>query len=308
VINKFSILFLYALTFLGLKPSFAQGRASRIYYSVGITKTLFDWNIAGNSLGQNPNILSELKWEDLKSLNQSFALYVPYKNLELAIHFSRSKIYSGQVSDADFAADDRQQVTAFYIYQAGNGLQQMLSPSLSYCLILDDESKNILYIGFLYKHYKDNYEMLNLDKTLSDDRFKDIKNKYRAVWKGGGFYVAYEYNFIKKLTLTGKAGLEKLRYIATADWNSREDFISQNSFSHSSKRGLGLWTEGLIEYAVTKKIRVNMAVNFRHRSIGKGTDILYKKDGTIKLSQLNGGQQFDMGIQVGLSYSFNLKK
>ncbi|MGD8383733.1 MAG: hypothetical protein PVJ11_16445, partial [Syntrophobacterales bacterium] len=34
--------------------------------SAGYREDEFDWNIAGNSSGNNPNILSELTWEDLQ--------------------------------------------------------------------------------------------------------------------------------------------------------------------------------------------------------------------------------------------------
>jgi hypothetical protein len=69
-----------------------------------------DWNIAGNSAGSNPNVLSELTWEELEiyqitggvrlSINDGF-----YVRGSLGYGW----ILSGANQDSDFLGDDRTQ-------------------------------------------------------------------------------------------------------------------------------------------------------------------------------------------------------
>ena len=49
----------------GAERNIALTFETEFVFSAGYRKDELDWNIAGNINGNNPNILSELTWEDL---------------------------------------------------------------------------------------------------------------------------------------------------------------------------------------------------------------------------------------------------
>lgn len=65
IMNKWPI-----LLFLGFLTSLASAqekeRQSYIIPYVGWSQEKLNWNIAGNENGQYPNVLSELKWQQLR--------------------------------------------------------------------------------------------------------------------------------------------------------------------------------------------------------------------------------------------------
>ncbi|HTG56750.1 MAG TPA: hypothetical protein VL943_10815, partial [Niabella sp.] len=59
-------------------------------------KTDFRWSIAGNSSGQEPNILSELIYNPIQSAGFNIgAAYKPYRKLLLTASFGRLYTYRG---------------------------------------------------------------------------------------------------------------------------------------------------------------------------------------------------------------------
>lgn len=301
--RKSVVLFLSMLALLRGTDALGQKQRVQFSYLSGIKKTSFDWSIAGNNDGRNPNILSELRWYELTSFSHRVDMKIPYKNWALDAHISKSFVIHGRVSDGDYMADDRKSVTAFHIYDADKGSQYVLLPGVSYRIKFFDR-KTLLRIGLSYMYYGDKFYMLNLERALSEDKLKGLKNSYKTSWKGFGLYGDYERIITNRMTFMGRGEIGKLRYNAVADWKSREDFTSPNSFYHSSKRSFVLRAQLIIAYHLTKKMTSNIAGDFHYRSFGTGTDILYKKDGSIKFTQLNGGQLKDIYIQIGLSYSF----
>ncbi|MGY0035979.1 hypothetical protein [Pedobacter sp. NJ-S-72] len=68
----------------------------------------FHWSIAGNSMGQNPNVLSEVKWENIKGAGMGLDIRL---NIWSPIFFKgsyhRTFIKNGTVNDTDYSKDNR---------------------------------------------------------------------------------------------------------------------------------------------------------------------------------------------------------
>ncbi len=80
--------------------------------SVGYQFTSLDWSIAGNTNGQSPNVLSELRWRKLSgpSFNARLQLNLT-KRLFIAGNLAICQVSSGTATDIDYAEDDRRQPT-----------------------------------------------------------------------------------------------------------------------------------------------------------------------------------------------------
>ncbi len=75
----------------------------------GYRRDSFDWNIAGDLQGNNPNILSELKWEDLLIHEIHMGVRVDLKkDFVLKGSINYGVIVAGDNQDSDYAADNRE--------------------------------------------------------------------------------------------------------------------------------------------------------------------------------------------------------
>ena len=93
-----------------LQAGYGQGIEQKIQLSLsaGPQKDNLNWSIAGNTSGQSPNILSELKWQNMKGANYAATLQFNFwRNIVVLGGFDLVSVKSGSVSDIDYAADNR---------------------------------------------------------------------------------------------------------------------------------------------------------------------------------------------------------
>jgi hypothetical protein len=77
-------------------------------FSSGYRKDNLDWSIAGDNTGKNPNILSELTWDDLESYQVKFQAYLFCPDI-IALRGTADCgwIFEGANQDSDDHGDDR---------------------------------------------------------------------------------------------------------------------------------------------------------------------------------------------------------
>jgi hypothetical protein len=90
----------------------ASGVAAEIYtntsLSAGYRIDTLDWSIAGDTTGNNPNVLSELTWDSLNILQIGIESDISIgQKVYMRGNLSGGYIYSGEVRDSDYAADNR---------------------------------------------------------------------------------------------------------------------------------------------------------------------------------------------------------
>ena len=68
-----------------------------------------DWSIAGNTLGQNPNILSELIWSNLQIYHLELGAEVYVYNFAIVASFGYGWIFQGANRDSDYLGNNRTQ-------------------------------------------------------------------------------------------------------------------------------------------------------------------------------------------------------
>ncbi|MGD8686846.1 MAG: autotransporter domain-containing protein, partial [Syntrophobacterales bacterium] len=220
---------------------------AEIGLSAGYREDEFDWNIAGNSNGKNPNILSELTWDDL----QIFQVGVHAKTVigpgfYLRGIFNYGWIYDGDNQDSDFAGDDR----TFEWSRSNNNADDddVLDASLGIGYqfrLAEDKCMFTPLVG--YSYHEQNLRLTDGVQTVSEPGlappgvtppplgpFAGLDSKYEAEWKGPWVGLDLSLRPTEKLTMMATFEYHWADYEAKAKWNLRTDLNQPKSFTHDA--------------------------------------------------------------------------
>ena len=265
----------------------------------------FSWNIAGNSSGTNPDVLSELTWKDLGI----FDMRAAYRSdLNYGFRFRGSVGYGvilrGKNQDSDYNGNGRTQEFSRSSNRADSGSVWDTSAGLGYKLTRSFAGGTIEVIPMAgYAIYQQNLRITAGTQTIpAAGPISGLNSSYTARWFGpwAGAEAAY-----KSGRLTFKGGFEyhSIGYSATADWNLRTDLQHPNSFDHSAN-GYGVVANGGADYALSNAWSVDGNVNMHKFRASNGVDTTYFADGTFASTKLNEVRWDSAGIMAGLKYGF----
>ncbi len=295
------IAFLLCVTFLSFfwAPSFAaeiENEPSiwetRFDFSTGLRRDKFNWNIAGDINGANPNILSELSWNDLRIFQiKTDAKFIFDKRLRIEGSYGYGWIHHGDNQDSDYAGDDR----TFEFSRSNNKAKgdniSDWSAGLGYQFNLADADYlfgHKVMVAFLagYSEHEQNLKMTNGFQSIpATGPFTGLNSSYQAEWKGHWLGTEFE-------TTKGKImGLLRFEYhwadyFAEADWNLREDFAHPVSYTHTAD-GKGTIVSLGIGYNIKVNWLVYLRTDFQNWETDKGIDRVFFLDGTNSNTQLN---------------------
>ena len=211
----------------------------------GYRRDSLDWNIAGDLQGNNPNVLSELTWEDLLIHEIHMGVRADLKNaffLKGSINYG--VIVAGDNQDSDYAADNREMEFSRSNNDAdkGNTLDGQFGAGYRFRLI--SESLSVIPLaGYSYhrQHLSmtDGYQTITWPGGPPLGSFNGLDSTYEAQWRGPwiGLDITLETERFTKLSpISFYAGWEYhwADYYAEADWNLRDDFMHPKSFEHEA--------------------------------------------------------------------------
>lgn len=265
----------------------------QLHITAGYQSQKFDWSIAGDASGTNPNILSELIWEHKREicaeitpnfqLGKSWLFHLPLRG---------SYTIDGEVSDSDYEENNRKG-RSFFTKASSNGSYSLRAiPSLGPMISLRPNAQLILQLTYSY----------TIDKYYLRDK-KNLNSYYTTTYSGPGISIKINCLSNKKTTITGMTNIEIINYCATANWNLIKDFSHPTSFEHKAK--------GIIispSLKLTNKINkgISLISEFRSYALssGKGIDTLYKSDGSKIKTMLNGVNQTRFSLSTGILLCF----
>lgn len=194
-----------------------------------------DWNIAGDENGQNPNILSELKWRKIRGAEIGFSSTVALSSLFRAtIAIRHFWINQGVVNDSDYASDNRAVKTADDNFKADQGHATNIRAELSYPIRTNEKFALRTHVGY-FGRYQTLY-MLDGPQPLVEG--KVLKSTYKPRWHGLILGLNTDYRMDSWNFHMDISGLYFPRYSANANWNLQEDFNHPISFTHKAS-GMG---------------------------------------------------------------------
>ncbi|MCR4337759.1 MAG: TonB-dependent receptor [Candidatus Omnitrophica bacterium] len=253
----------------------------------------FDWNIAGDINGNNPNVLSELTWSDL-------AMYQVQAQGQLIIaeHWvadglaSYSDIYDGENQDSDFLANQRTLEFSRSNNQSDNGRVVDLSGGVGYRFShhsdLDWFAVDQLWVTPLvgYSQHKQDLVITDGFQTVpATGPFAGLHSQYDTEWKGPWWGVELE-GTRGKLGGTLRAEYHMVDYYAEADWNLRSDFQHPKSFEHEAD-GRGLVFRMGLNYQLTRFLSLDFQGTFQDWETDHGIDRVFFSSGSIAETRLN---------------------
>ncbi len=283
----------------------------------------FDWNIAGNAAGSNPNILSELSWSDIESQQLSLGAKAQVgEHFYGRGHLNYAWIDSGTVRDSDYGGDNRTQEW-----------------SRSICESNDDELWDVVLGGgypFAFNQrrwllapmlggsiHKQNLRITNGRQVLSatpppgydpppaiGPLNSQLNSLYEARWMSvwSGLDVRYQMAAKADNPPPMEWGLSLTYhfwgdYQAEANWNLREDLAHPVSFEHESDgSGIGLQAEWLIR--VSRYLNVNLNWNYSQWETDAGNVTVHYSDGGEQITRLNEVNWDSQSFMLGLALRF----
>lgn len=302
--------------------------ASGIDMGVGYRSDQLDWDISGDTSGGNPNILSELSWEDIKIFQLQATGWLefgelPYlnRNALFLANISFGKILGGDVQDSDYAVDGRNFEWSRSVSDADKGLTVDLSgavgPIFELQMLKGFSITPLIGYGFNMQ----DLSMTNGEQTISNPFFRwwffgpgaemppptgsipRLDSNYTTYWYGPWLGVNVDYQASHKIEMTIGAEYHWVEYFAQADWNLRSDFAHPVSFEHETT-GTGIVWNIKGRYLLNEKWSWLFSGNLQYWQTETGTDRTYFADGDIGLSRLNQVSWDSYALTTGIQYRF----
>jgi len=286
---------------------------TRLEMHAGYRVDDLDWNIAGNINGTDPNIFSELMWNDIEifqvkagmraAINKAF-----YVRASLAYGW----VFDGENQDSDYEGDNRTELYSRSINKADEGDVWDATLGVGYQFsLLSDRLRLIPLGGYAYSKQNltltDGVQIVSLPPaTQPIGPIDGLDSAYETQWTGPWLGLDLWFQASQKITLSGSFEYHWADYEAEASWNLRPDLALPRSFEHDAD-GSGIVITLAGEYVLEGPWSVSLTANYQDWSTDAGTDRLYFADGGVVDTRLNEVNWDSYAILVGLTYRFHSK-
>ena len=294
---------------------------------VGYRSDDLDWSISNGLDGDEPNILSELTWDNIKILQLQGGGWLklsglPFidRNSLLIANISMGKIMSGDVQDSDYAKDDRAYEWSRSENDAGHGMTADLSVAFGPIFELNK------YSGFSVTPlvgYAFNLQALTMsdgEQVISNNgirrkyfpaagsspqvgKISGLDSTYTAYWYGPWVGLNTGYESGENINITAGVEYHWADYFAQADWDLRSDFEHPVSFEHDAN-GTGVVWNLQGEYLLDNRWSLLFKGNIQHWKTKDGTDRTFFSDGTVGKTRLNPVNWDSYSVTTGVQYLF----
>lgn len=259
---------------------------------LSVAHSNFDWSIAGNSKGESPNILSELRFNSITSLGYFIrSAYKPSPHLAIVVYYQKNETFSGTGTDIDYQNDNRSSPTENLEFSSDQGGLQILKAGVKSQILR--RGRLAMDAGILYQSNIQNFYILSAEVP-------DLQSTYKA--KTSGVEIGTDARFtvcrILSTLLIVNAGY--VNYRAEGNWNLREIFMHPLSFSQASK-GLTMGGGLGIAVRITPALNLTVSGNYSYTKIYQGTDTSYLVSGPEVITRFNGGSNNLLQAEVGIS-------
>ena len=302
--------------------------SSGLDLGLGYRSDQLDWSISGDTNGGNPNILSELNWEDLEVFQLQATGWLelgelPFlkRNSLVLVDISFGKILGGDVQDSDYALDNRQFEWSRSVNDSDEGFTIDLSgaagPTFELNMFKGISITPLVGYGFNMQALS----MTNGEQTISNPfirwwffgpdaemppavgKIPNLDSSYTAYWYGPWLGVNVDYQASKKIKMTVGIEYHWVEYFAQADWNLRSDFAHPVSFEHETT-GTGLVWNFKGSYQLNEKWSWLCSGNIQNWETESGTDRTFFSDGRVGKTRLNHVNWNSYALTTGVQYQF----
>lgn len=290
--------------YIGFLPEFSLG--------AGFRRDNLNWSIAPMDL--NPNVLSELTWENLDSFEITSDLrWSNSSNIYFHGKAGFGWTLSGTVIDSDYEEDDRQSEFSRSYSDAKGGTVMDGSAGLGYRfdLPLSGSGGRFQFMPMLgYSYHVQDFKMTQGRQIMASEEFgvplgpfDDLNSYYGTIWNGPWLGFDFILGLNDRHSLSGSFGYHWISYDGEADWNLRSDFAHPVSFEHSAD-GDGLTASLGYRYNHSDEWFWGMDFDWRDFSTRSGEDIVYFSDGTVGVALLNEVEWTSYSLYFSIGFYF----
>lgn len=269
-----------------------------------------DWNIAGDINGNNPNILSELKWDDLeiwqvgieaKLEAASEKFYQVGTFLDFRLNFG--EIVEGKNTDTDYLGDNRSNEFSKSRSNSDDGDVLDVSLAIGPNFFLNNPQFSIVpLIG--YSYHEQNLSLTNAYIYLPPiGPYPGLNSSYDTEWEGPWLGVFFEYLVGEKFNFTSQIEYHWADYSAVANWNLRDDLQHPKSFEHQAD-GSGISLNLNLNYLVYENWQIGIHGTCQKWETDAGIVKIYRTDGAVLSTRLNEVNWESASVGLKVSYSF----
>jgi hypothetical protein len=270
-----------------------------------------DWNIAGDASGNNPNILSELTWNDLESYQVKVHGNMVLPNiLTLRGSANYGWIFDGENQDSDYLGDNRTLEFSRSNNNSDDGHVWDASVAIGYPFRFGHNFLGTITPLVGYSHHEQYLKITDGTQTIPPlGPFSGLDSSYETEWKGP--WIGFDIRFHAKKLETFAHRIEPYfiyeyhwaDYTAEADWNLRDDFANPKSFEHDAD-GTGFVIGAGVNIFLQRCFAMNFSFDYQDWSTDEGTDRVFFVDGTTAKTQLNEVNWSSYALSLGLSLRF----
>ena len=280
-------------------------------FSAGYRVDNLDWNIAGDSSGNNPNILSELTWDDLESYQVKVQGDLIWPNI-IALRglADYGWIFDGDNQDSDYWGDNRTWEWSRSNNKSDDGDVWDVSLAVGYPFRTGRDVISTITPLVGYSHHEQNLKMTDGYQTIPAlGPFPNLDSSYETEWQGP--WIGIDLNFKAAEIKTFAHRFETFfsyeyhwaDYEAEANWNLRDDFQHPKSFTHDAD-GNGWIIRTGFNFVLQRNIALNFSYDYQDWSTDSGTDKIFFTDGTTAKTRLNEVNWTSYSLGLGLSVRF----
>ena len=280
-------------------------------FSGGYRRDDLDWNIAGDINGNNPNILSELTWDDIESYQVKFqgSLVWP-RIITLRGSVNYGWIFDGDNQDSDYLGDNR----SFEFSRSNNSTDDGdvwdASIAVGYPFRFGQTVIGTVIPLVGYSHHEQELKITDGYQTIpSLGSFPGLDSSYDTQWKGP--WIGIDLRFKAREIKTFAHRFETYftyeyhwaDYDAEANWNLRDDLAHPKSFKHDAD-GNGYVIGAGFNFVLHQHWALNFNFDYQDWSTDNGTSKVFFADGTSAKTRLNEVNWTSYALSLGLSLRF----
>ena len=289
---------------------------ARLLVSTGMRQDDFDWNVAGNSSGTDPNIRTAVSWDDLSVWQLGTEFRADFRRTyHVRASLAYGRIIDGNSSQSDYLGDNR--TNEFSRVSAASDSGSTLDASIAFGYhfnFMADRIGLTPLLGLAYN--RQNLEMTDGYQDVSEFGFPaaegpipGLDNTYAATWKGA--WIGLDLVFRPRMAPPDASDLQTVigvayhwaDFSADGDWNLNTDLGQPDRFEQEAS-GTGFNLSASLEWLFKPHWGFNAGFVYRNWSAGDGTEKADFVDGSTTTLRLNDVNWQSYSINVGFTYRF----
>lgn len=308
----FSSLLLFPILafFLCLNPAQAADIKTDLSLSTGYRVDDFNWSIAGNISGGNPNVLSELTWSNLQLLQAAVSGRALVNEwLYARGSFGYGWAFSGTTLDCDFSGNDRTREYSRSTGSADGSTVLDAAIALGYQFsFLSRRLRLSPLLGYSYSAQaltlKDGVQVIATPGlTPPAGPIQGLDSTYDASWLGPWLGIDLSFEITERLTLFASFEYHWATFDAEGNLNLRKDLAHPNSYEHDAD-GEGFVIAFSADYLLAGPWSLSLAFTYQKWATDPGLDRLYYANGSVAETRLNEVNWDSYAVMLGVVYRF----